>query len=165
MKYVNYSVVFREVPNEVTLAINLSNCPNNCKGCHSPYLREDTGKILDNNILVQLLEKYENAITCICFMGGDASPKEVEKCSIFIRDQTNRRIKTGWYSGKDSFPQQCSLKNFDYIKLGAYVAHLGGLDSITTNQRFYHIKKGKMINMTAMFFVQHPHTQDLLAEQ
>ena len=151
LKFVNYHIVFREVPGEVTLAINLSNCPNRCKGCHSPYLREDTGQVLDNNILAQLLEKYGNAITCVCFMGGDASPQEVEQCSIFLHNQTEGRIKTAWYSGKNSFPQECSLQNFDYIKLGPYIEHLGGLDSITTNQRFYRVENEKMVNITKVF--------------
>ena len=28
LKYANYDIVFQEVPDEVTLAINISNCPN-----------------------------------------------------------------------------------------------------------------------------------------
>ena len=152
LKFVSYHIVFREVPGEVTLAINLSNCPNRCKGCHSPDLQENTGQILDKNVLANFLDKYGNAITCVCFMGGDASPREVEQCSVFLRNQTNGRIKTAWYSGKNSFPQQCSLQNFDYIKLGAYMEHLGGLDSKTTNQRFYRVDKGRMINMPEVFF-------------
>ena len=151
LRFVNYNIVFQEVPGEVTLAINLSNCPNRCTGCHSPYLQENTGLVLDNNILNKLLEKYGNTITCVCFMGGDASPKKVEQCSVFLRNQTNERIKTAWYSGKNYFPKDCSLQNFDYIKLGAYIEQLGGLDSKTTNQRFYRIDNGKMINMTGMF--------------
>ena len=152
LRFVNYNIVFQEVPGEVALAINLSNCPNRCKGCHSPYLRENTGEILDKDVLAKLLVKYGNAITCVCFMGGDASPKEVEQCSIFLRNQTNGRIKTAWYSGKNSFPKECSLQNFDYIKLGAYIEHLGGLDSKTTNQRFFRINNGRMVNITEAFF-------------
>ena len=153
MKYVNYSIVFREVPNEVTLAINLSNCPHRCKGCHSPYLREDTGDILDNEVLEKLLDKYSDAITCVCFMGGDASPREVEQCAAFTRNHSNGRLKIGWYSGNDKFSENCSLQSFDYIKLGAYIEHLGGLDVPTTNQRFYRIKNGKMVDITERFQV------------
>ena len=144
MKYVNYSIVFREVPDEVTLAINLSNCPHRCKGCHSPYLREDIGELLDFDALDGLLDKYGDAVTCICFMGGDASPKEVERCAVYVRHRSNGRLKIGWYSGNDKFPESCSLQNFDYIKLGAYIEHLGGLDSKTTNQRFYRIEDREM---------------------
>ena len=44
LKYVDAKVVFAEVPDEVTLAINISNCPCQCKGCHSSYLAQDIGK-------------------------------------------------------------------------------------------------------------------------
>lgn len=40
LKYVNTDIVFQEFPDEVTLAINLSNCPCHCPGCHSSYLWE-----------------------------------------------------------------------------------------------------------------------------
>lgn len=44
LKYVDARVVFQEIPDEITLAINISNCPCHCKGCHSQYLAEDIGK-------------------------------------------------------------------------------------------------------------------------
>jgi anaerobic ribonucleoside-triphosphate reductase activating protein len=150
LRFVNYDIVFQEIPGEVTLAINISNCPNRCDGCHSPYLREDIGEVLDSDTLAHFLEKYGEAITCVCFMGGDASPLEVEQCSIFVRKQTDGRIKTGWYSGKNCFPQQCSLHSFDYIKLGAYIEQLGGLDSKTTNQQLYRVDNGEMIDITGL---------------
>ena len=152
LKFVDYHIVFQEVPGEVSLAINLSNCPNRCEDCHSPHLREDIGEILDNAVLAELLERYSSAITCVCFMGGDALPKEVEQCAIFIQNQTNRQIKTAWYSGKNDFPQECSVESFDYIKLGEYTAHLGGLDSRTTNQRFYRVDEGELIDKTDLFW-------------
>ena len=41
IKYYNAMVVFEEIPNEITLAINITNCPCHCKGCHSQFLWED----------------------------------------------------------------------------------------------------------------------------
>lgn len=151
LKYVNYSIVFQEIPNEVTLAINISNCPNRCKGCHSPYLWDDIGEELNEAVITNLLEKYGNAITCICFMGGDIAPVKIEKLAIFINKKTNGTIKKGWYSGKDILPAKFSVQNFDYIKLGPYIERLGGLDSALTNQRFYSIRNGKMIDTTKIF--------------
>ena len=43
IKYVNTEVVFQEIPDETTLAINISGCPCHCPGCHSSYLWEDVG--------------------------------------------------------------------------------------------------------------------------
>ncbi len=152
LRFHNYDVVFQEVPNEVTLAINLTNCPNGCKGCHSPYLMEDTGELLDENVLIGLLEKYKNAITCVCFMGGDSEPQEVERLLVFLRKITDDRIKTAWYSGKQYLPEDCNLQYFNFIKLGPYIEHLGGLDSVFTNQRFYSIENEIMVDMTEQFY-------------
>ena len=35
------------------------------------------------------------------------------------------------------------LALLDYLKLGPYDERLGGLDSPTTNQRFYRVERGK----------------------
>jgi anaerobic ribonucleoside-triphosphate reductase activating protein len=155
LKFHNYDIVFQEVPGEVALAITISNCPNRCKGCHSPHLMEDTGKTLCENVLADLLEKYGNAVTCVCFMGGDSHPHEVERLSAFLREKTNNRIKTAWYSGKQHLPEPCSLQHFDYIKLGSYIEHLGGLNRKTTNQRFYRIENAAMVDMTEKFYIKH----------
>ena len=136
MKYVDTLIGFREVPNEISLCINISNCPNHCKGCHSPYLWEDTGTELNIETLQQLI-KDNSGITCICLMGGDAEIKEIQELAKWIK--TNTSLKVCWYSGKKL--QDIEYKNFDYIKTGAYIESLGGLDSPTTNQRFYEIRK------------------------
>jgi len=151
LRFHNYEIVFQEVPDEVTLAINVTNCPNACKGCHSSHLQKNTGEFLTKKVLEHLLAKYGEAITCICFMGGDRKPQEIEKLSVFIKKTTEGRIKTAWYSGKNSFPSLCSLQNFDYVKLGAYVEKLGGLGTFATNQRFYKIEVGEMIDTTNKF--------------
>lgn len=44
LKYVNGGVVFQEIPDEVTLSINISNCPCHCPSCHSQYLWKDIGE-------------------------------------------------------------------------------------------------------------------------
>lgn len=39
----------------------------------------------------------------------------------------------------------------DYLKLGHYDERLGGLDSPTTNQRFFRIEAGKLFDQTYLF--------------
>ena len=87
MKYVNSSIVFQEIPDEVTLAINISNCPCRCPGCHSPYLWADTGSELTTDAIDSFMEEYGSDITCIAFMGGDAEPETVNKLSAYIQCQ------------------------------------------------------------------------------
>ncbi|MDR2498582.1 MAG: anaerobic ribonucleoside-triphosphate reductase activating protein [Tannerellaceae bacterium] len=151
LRYLSYDIVFQEIPGEVSLAINISNCPNRCKDCHSPQLWENIGEALDEKAIAYLLDKYGNAITCICFMGGDAYPQTVADAALFSKATTNGRIKTGWYSGRNALPEASFLHYFDFIKLGAYKADLGGLDSLTTNQRFYRIVNGEMRDCTNLF--------------
>ena len=73
MKYVDTKIVFQELPNEITLAINISGCPCACIGCHSSYLSQDIGESLTKEALQQLIRKNKG-ITAILFMGGDANP-------------------------------------------------------------------------------------------
>ena len=142
LRYVDYDIVFQEIPDEVTLAINLSNCPNRCKGCHSPHLLENVGESLTEESLGHLLQKYGKAVTCVCFMGGDAEPFEVERLAGFLHRQSIALVKVGWYSGKNELPEGLSVQNFEYIKLGPYIEKLGGLKSPDTNQHFYRIYGG-----------------------
>lgn len=150
LRYVSYDVVFQEVPGEVTLAINISGCPNECKGCHSPHLQEDIGQELDFVALSRLLTRYQHAITCVCFMGGDSDPEAVEGLASFVKTNTSR-IKTAWYSGKSQFPRNGSLEHFDYLKLGPYIERMGGLESPITNQRFYKIENNTIVDYTYSF--------------
>lgn len=150
-KVASYDIVFQELPGEVTLALNISGCPNACPGCHSPHLREDVGEPLNETLIAALLAKYGEAATCICFMGGDAVPKEIDKLAAFIRTTTDRRMRTGWYSGMPKVSECVDLSNFDYIKLGAYIENLGGLASPTTNQRLYRVEKGALTDITDCF--------------
>lgn len=138
LKYVNYDITFQEIPDEITLCINISNCPCHCIGCHSSYLAEDIGEKLTLDKIYKLIENSEG-ITCICFMGGDSSPKEIDMFARCIKDLYD--IKVAWYSGRQELSKYINLKCFDFIKLGPYIEEFGPLNSKTTNQRFYQVIK------------------------
>lgn len=150
LKFVDFDIVFQEIPDEVTLAINLSNCPHRCAGCHSPQLQQNIGKELNESTLSDLLCRYEKSITCVCFMGGDATPDEVSRLAAFVRQKWDRRIKTAWYSGCESLREKASANSFDFIKLGPYIESLGGLNSKTTNQRLYRIENDILNDITVL---------------
>lgn len=160
LRYASYDIVFQEIPGQVTLAVNLSCCPNRCPNCHSPYLQQQTGEVLDTDALAGLLGTYADAVTCICFMGGDAAPEEVEQLSMFVRRFTGGRLKTGWYSGREALPAGCSATSFDYIKLGPYIEEAGGLDHPTTNQRLYRIDNGTLCDITHLFWHKNSPSKD-----
>lgn len=147
LKYVDTEVVFRELPNEITLAINISNCPCNCLGCHSSYLAKDIGTPLTIESLENLI-KNNNGISAICFMGGDSNPEEVSELAKYIKE-SNYNLSIGWYSGRQELSNKIDLRYFNFIKLGPYIESLGGLDKETTNQKLYFIDKDQhLIDIT-----------------
>lgn len=150
LKYVDAKVVFAEVPDEVTLAINISNCPCQCKGCHSSYLAQDIGTELTFNEVRKLIKK-NSGVSCIAIMGGDAEPDKVNTLASFIINHYNS-IKVAWYSGRQELDNNIDLCNFDYIKLGPYKEEFGPLNSRTTNQRFYKVSNGELVDITSRFY-------------
>jgi anaerobic ribonucleoside-triphosphate reductase activating protein len=79
LKVASFDIVFQEIPGEVTLALNLANCPCHCPGCHSQHLAEDIGEELNESLMDGLIGRYGSMITCVAFMGGDAEPEEVAR--------------------------------------------------------------------------------------
>lgn len=143
LKYTGYSVVMQEVPNEISLVINISDCPYKCKGCHSKYLWDYVGSYLMDDI-ENLLNKYSDLITCVCFMGGDQNQYELLFC---LKQVKERKIKTCLYTGNDDIHFLCKeiIENLDYIKIGRYIEELGGLSCKTTNQRMFDLNNNKEI--------------------
>lgn len=156
IKYYNAMVVFEEIPDEITLAINITNCPCRCVNCHSKFLWGDVGTELTFEGLERLI-KENDGITCVCFMGGDANPKEINDLATYISAKNMcgyKPLKIGWYSGKDELSEDIDIRLFDYIKLGHYDEKFGGLDKETTNQRLYKIAHDKesLIDITSKFW-------------
>ena len=175
MKVASFDIVFQEIPGEVTLALNLSNCPCHCPGCHSPHLAEDIGEPLTEELLDDLTGRYKGLITCVAFMGGDAEPMNVIRLANYIHDlrlkNEDLRLKTAWYSGRAQLPEcltaqrsnsdngltalavlQRSDLPFDYVKLGPYIEALGGLKSEKTNQRLYKRVGDAWEDITSVFW-------------
>ena len=155
LKYTDAQVTFAEVPDEITLCINISNCPCHCKGCHSAYLAEDIGALLSEAGLTLLIEA-SRGISCVAFMGGDANPEEINLYAAFIKG-IYPGIKVAWYSGRQELSKDIDLMNFDYIKLGPYDEDKGPLNKRTTNQKFYkvfHFSTGRceLIDITHKFW-------------
>ena len=146
MKYYSYTTTFLEVPDEIALSLEISNCPHQCPNCHSPILREDVGVKLTTKEIDKLL-KTNSYITCICFMGGDKEHSELYP----LCDHVHKLgLKTAMYSGDDKIDLDL-IPYLDYYKVGSYQEKRGPLDSKTTNQRFYKIENGKLIDITGTF--------------
>lgn len=158
LKYLNHDIVFQEYPDEVTLAINLTMCPNRCPGCHSAALRGDIGEELTPDRLSALIEANDG-ITCVGFQGGDNDPASLLELARYVRERYDGRIRTGWYSGRTWQPEPDILRqSLNYLKLGPYISARGPLSSPTTNQRFYKVNPadGTLDDLTGRFAKRRP---------
>lgn len=151
MKYLNTMVTFSEFPDEIALCINISNCPFHCPGCHSPELWEDIGTELTFEELDKLINSNKG-ITLVGFMGGDYDTPYLNELAKHIVNDIDPDLNIGWYSGNSRLSDYIDINLFDYIKLGPYVEELGGLDNPNTNQRFYKIENGQLIDWTYKFW-------------
>lgn len=81
-------------------------------------------------------------------MGGDADIITLAALATYAH---HLGFKTAWYTGFAELPREIDVHLFDFIKIGPYIEALGGLKSSTTNQRFYRIENGQMIDCTYLF--------------
>lgn len=152
MKYVDILITFLEIPDEITLCINISGCPNKCPECHSKYLWDNIGYNLTGVSLLELMNKNQG-ITAICFMGGDQAPNEIVELAKCVK--YNSDLLVGWYSGKEEIAKEVlnNLKYFDFIKIGPYDSKYGPIDNKNTNQIFYKVEKDNtLVNITYKFW-------------
>ena len=91
---------------------------------------------LTTDAIDDFVSQYGSDITCIAFMGGDADPKSVNQLAQYIHEY-HSQFHVAWYSGRLRVPPVVNRQDFDYIKIGPYIRHLGPLKSSTTNQRLY----------------------------
>lgn len=136
LKYTTAQVTFSEVPDEITLCIEISNCPYHCPECHSKHLWNDVGNELNVEVLQELIDKNKG-ITCICFMGGDSDLETLKQLMFSCRLRSDYPYKVAWYTGSDTFPSDDISDLLDYVKIGPYKAECGALNNPNTNQRFY----------------------------
>lgn len=146
IKYYNYMVVFEEIPDEITLAINITHCPNHCPDCHSKFLWEDIGTELTEDELDRIIAE-NSGISCVCFMGGDRDVEGIVRLAKHVKERYG--LKAGWYSGQEDLTQ---AKEFDYIKIGPYIKEYGSLDKPTTNQKLFKVENGELTDITSRFW-------------
>lgn len=128
-------VVLEEIPDKVTLAVEITNCQGSCPGCHSPFLRRDIGEELTEAALDRLIGD-NFGVNCLLFLGEGNDRDALLRLSAHVR-QNWPDIELALYSGRETVEDELK-EAFDYIKIGPYVEELGPLNENTTNQRLYH---------------------------
>lgn len=149
LKYEKYMVTFTEVPDEIALCFNLTNCPCHCEKCFEPWLRDDFGTVLTFEDIEKIwTTEFYNSPTCICFLGGDNDHKEVARLSKLIHEKLH--LKTAMYSGFQKFDEVLAA-DLDYYKIGPYDETKGPLNKKTTNQIFFKKEDAAWIDITYKF--------------
>lgn len=156
VKYCGYYITCQEVPDEIALTITITRCPHHCRGCHSPWLREDFGDELTVPVLNDLIDKYRDGITCVCFMGVGDKPIELDNLIYLVH---LGGLKVCIYDGDDAgefllYELNAGNPDFypDYYKYGSYKEDLGGLASPTTNQKMLRLYDGSYHDITSWFW-------------
>jgi len=143
MNYYNFKIVLQEVPGEISLCFSITGCSLNCQGCHSPFTwKKNSGSNLTVLWFKKQLEKYRSMATCVLFMGGEWHENQLIKL-LKIAKESN--YKTCLYSGENEISKNI-LQELTWVKTGAWIQALGGLENQTTNQQFKEVKTNKILN-------------------
>lgn len=158
-----------EVPDEISLCLNVSNCPYACCGCHTPMLQEDRGNNLED-ALPNLLSYYKGRISCVCFMGEGNDMEALARCLLLCKRAgvntavytgstlTEWRVKTAWPFTKALFSDSAGATLGDaplapdYLKTGRYEKEKGPINSPSTNQRMFLRNGNKWEDITEKFW-------------
>lgn len=154
---VNKGVTLQEIPGAISVFFELGNCKRKCKGCHSPLLQAPLAKVhwttLEEMVYYTEQEKRRGA-TAIVLMGGTTNgvdPVDLKK----IIERLSEILPVGIYSGAavSSIATKFlkSIPSLSWLKAGEYREELGGLNSTTTNQRFYKRTSDGWSDITAVF--------------
>lgn len=140
---VKKGITFNEVPDKMAVYLELGDCKQNCKGCHSPELQSPDVHYQDSDFIRNwVVDQIDSGANAIVVLGGTTSRNlPTEDLIVFLQDLA-RIAPVCLYSGRDD---EISDKTIAYaggcswLKTGSYQEKLGGLDSPITNQKFYYI--------------------------
>lgn len=170
LKVFDTAIVFAEVPDEVSLALNISECPGYCGhmengefvlDCSEPWLLESVGDELTKQKLDELISSHSD-ITCVAFMGGDNDQESVYSLTNYIHEKYHN-LKVAMYSGRE-FINMKLASVLDYYKVGRFIMPLpkehpeewwktncGVIGFTFSNQLMFKREGDKLINITYRF--------------
>ena len=141
-------VVLEEVPDRVTLAVEIPNCQGSCPGCHSSFLKLDLGKELTEAEADRLVED-NFGVNCFLFLGEGNDHEALMELAAHLR-AAHPDLELALYSGRQEVEEEI-YEAFDFVKVGPYVEALGPLSEASTNQRMYYHR----VDITSRFWHKH----------
>ena len=150
--------VFEEFPNEVTVALNISNCIGMCEECSEPWLREDSGRELPDEFIQEILDEHQDS-TVFGLMGGDSDHEDVKRIADYVHKHSN--MKVGIYSGLEYLDLDL-VPYIDLYKIGRWIppkgkvaewwkTNCGPLVFPFSNQLLFEKIGNKLVNVTSLF--------------
>lgn len=149
---VDYGITFAEVPEKCAVFLELGDCKQYCKGCHTPELckpmkDEDCWAIED---CVDIVNSYiEDGANAIVVLGGtDCHSYTLESLQCLL-EALGECAPVCLYSGSDDKNKMLDFardSGCTYVKVGSYKEECGGLQQPTTNQRFYKLEYEQIID-------------------
>ena len=128
-------IVLEEIPDRVTLAVEISNCRGSCPGCHSPFLKQDLGvELTPQAVDKPIADNF--GVNCFLLLGEGRDLQALLGIAAFLKEY-HPEVERAVYSGRTEVEPEV-WEAFDYVKVGPYVEALGPLNEPTTNQRLYH---------------------------
>ena len=145
MFFTRKDIVFKEIPNHISLCFSIAGCQKECKGCHSKELWYENPKTqtkLDTKLLKKYLKKYIFFIDSVCFLGGDWHK---QKLISFLKIIKENDLITCLYTA-ENYIENDLIPYLNYIKIGKYIESKGGLENLNTNQKFINLKTNENLN-------------------
>lgn len=143
-------VTFTEIPNQMVAFFEVGNCTMKCRGCHSQHLWGDKDA---HYMGVEDFLEYANKemVQGILLMGGYTNGIAKDEVLENIIKPLSEHYPIGMYHGGDSLDLKYA-QPLEWLKVGSYIEHKGGLDKPTTNQRFYkRDASGQLVDATEVF--------------
>lgn len=155
---VSVSLSLNEIPNRLAVAVEMGNCKQKCRGCHSPWLSIPLPKsqwMELEDLMKRINQQVKQGADAIVLMGGTyngVDPNELAQAINIL----SYYAPVGLYSG---LPHEAAIHKklmsdevkLTWLKTGEYKSKCGGLNSPSTNQRFYQKKDGCWEDVTFLF--------------
>ncbi len=135
MQCFGYDIELLSVPHEISLAFAIYGCPLACCKCFWAKLKNTPTFTLDNKVYHEILENYQEYVSCILFFGGEWHQEQlVERLKV----AQSLNLKTCLYTGLTEVSPKI-LTHLNYVKIGPYREEYGGLNYPTTNQKILNL--------------------------
>ena len=158
---VSYAVSMQDIPDHIAFVINIGNCIQGCKGCHSKdimsyYCEKSPKEVPLKKVIKKASKVHKLGATVCCIMGGTTNYGVTRESLTALINALALIFEegVGLYSGSDNAIDHdiddadwrpdydnnyyyAHYTPLTYLKIGSYQKDLGGLDKSTTNQRYY----------------------------